>query len=340
LKLKALILISLLAFSTNLIAKESIFVKFGAWVVYWDFNRGYEELRRFGQVFDKTSLFAYEIDSRGFPVRAKELTYSKIKKFVFLAKRKKIEPWLTLVNDVRLKNGRVLLKESFPLKKLFSNKKLTEYQINSIIHILKKYGFKGIDIDFEKIPENLSEKYGNYITKLIYKLKEQKLGCNVIVEPYNGPLPYWGTANLTVMSYNLHWSKTLPGPRSTSKFIKEIVKRVEGDAKGSPGIAIVLKGFLWERNGKVRRVDFSEGENIKINNPGKIKRDEGSKIPFIKFENGDELWYDDVVSLKDKIKTSIKAGYKRIMFWYLGGNPVKFFYLLNSYKKDFKGANK
>lgn len=336
-KLIILFLISGAAiFSKNLIVQESQKFKFGAWIVYWDFERGYEELRRFGQVFDKVSLFAFELDSNACPVMPKELNISRIKKFVSLAKRKKIEPWLTLVNDVRLKTGKVLLKESLPLEKIFSDKNLRQKHIKKIIHILKKYGFSGIDIDFERVPKELSDFYGNYVSELSTKLRENNLGCNIILEPTNGPLPYWGTANLTVMAYNLHNSKTLPGPRSNSELIKKIYERVEGDAKASPGVAIALKGFLWKKNGKFQRIDFDFAEKLKIKNLSKIKRDSDSRVPYIKFDNGDELWYDDVVSLKDKLETAENSGYKRIMFWYLGGNPAKFFYLLNSYKRKRK----
>ncbi len=312
-------------------------IKFGAWIVYWDFQRGYEEFRRFGEVFDKVSLFAYEINSKGFPVRTKELNLSKVRAFVKLAKIKKAEPWLTLVNDLRLKSGRILLKEYFSLKRIFKNQKLRKKQIGEIISILKNFGFKGIDLDFERIPEELSEEYGNYISELSLELKKYGLSLNVILEPYKGPVPYWGTTNLTVMAYNLHGKNTLPGPRSTSSLIKKVFKRVEGDARGKPSVAIALKGFLWTKEGKTKRIDFKEAEDIKMNNIENVERDSDSNVPYIKFANGSELWYDDVVSLRKKIITARKSGYQRIMFWYLGGNPVKFFYLLNSFKVKKRG---
>ena len=321
-----IILISLFLLKGVAIAST---IGLGGWVVYWD-SSGFEEVETHGDLFDRISLFSLELNEKGEAV-IDGLSHRQIIKFIKLSKKKGFSPWITIVNDLRRGKKKTILKDIGILRKIFYNHKIRKKNIDSIIKIMNKFGFKGLDLDFENIKKSEERGYQNYLIELSAALKSENKKLKIIIEPTKGPLPYWGTMNLIVMSYNLHGNFTGPGPRSTPKFIKKLKERVEGDAKGCPSIAIALKGFYWHKNKNIIRYSWKESQ--KYLNSVNLKRERKSRVPYIKDKNGDELWFDDPISLEEKIEAAIKAEYGEIMLWYLGSNDNSLYSLIRKYKK-------
>jgi spore germination protein YaaH len=303
-------------------------IEFGGWVVYWD-NSGFEEIEKFGGLFDRISLFSLELNEKGEAV-VDGLHYKQIRKFINLSKKKRFSPWITIVNDLRRGKRKTILKDHGILRKIFYNHKIRKRNIDSIVKIMNKFGFKGLDLDFENIKNSEEKGYQNYLIELSATLKNHKKKFKVIIEPTKGPIPYWGIMNLIVMSYNLHGNFTGPGPRSTPKFIKKLKDRVDGDAKGKPSVAIALKGFFWQKNKKIIRYSWKDSQ--KYLKSTSLKREGKSKVPYLRDEDGNELWFEDPISLKEKIDAAVKAEFGEIMFWFLGSNDDSLYNLIKEYK--------
>lgn len=302
----------------------------GAWVVYWDGERGLKELWAYGSLFDRVSLFAYELDEEGRPQAAPGLE-KWIPPFLSLAKEKGFSPWVTLVNDMRGPDG-VRLKEAERLRPLLSDPEKMSRHIAEIVSLVEKDGFAGLDLDYEGFTTADRSLLDPLIAGLSRRLAEKGLGFQVVVEPRKDRyLPPHRAAPLVVMGYNLHGPHSGPGPRATPEFLRSLGPRGQGDRLGEPAIALALGGFVWGKDGKVKQMDWAGG--FVLSGQAKEKgRGQGS-VPFARLEDGGVIWYEDEKSLEEKWAAASQT-FKRLMLWRLGGNDERLFRALEKIRKE------
>ncbi|MBF0338203.1 MAG: hypothetical protein HQL05_10255 [Nitrospirae bacterium] len=304
----------------------------GAWLVYWDAKRGMSEIRGHPGLFDRVSMFAYELDDNGVPQPApgvKELYVP----FFDLSREIGFKPWVTVVNDIRHSDGSVKLKDSDLVHRIIKDPKLRSEHVRALAEKVAADGFKGLDLDYESLNAATQDDFRLFVTELAQELKTHSIELNVVVEATRGPLPADKTAAVSVMAYNLHGGHSGPGPRATPTFIEGLIGRVRGDINAEPVLALGIGGFSWLPDGKVKPVEWSK--------PGElasevVSRGRGiiDRVPHIKLRDGSEIWYDDQESLAAKWKAAHKVGYKRLMIWRLGGNDESFFQWLYQCRKN------
>jgi len=301
----------------------------GAWIVYWDGERGIQELEQNGELFDRVSLFAYELDASGNIRHAPHLK-DIMPPFFALSQKKGFSPWVTLVNDLRTPN-RVLLKDSNIVRQLITDPLLLNQHVKNIVQRMKEDGFAGLDLDYEGLDVSDQDNYRAFVSALSAELEHNGLGLNVLVEPRRGPLPARSTVSLTVMGYNLHGPHTGPGPRATARFISSLRKRGVGDRYNAPGIALAVGGFSWGSDGKVRQLDWTEGQRI---TQSAVKNGRGffNNVSFSRQEDGSEIWFEDDISIGEKWGAAYRNGYRKVMIWKLGGNDENLFRILSAYR--------
>jgi spore germination protein len=302
----------------------------GAWVVYWDAERGLKELDEHGTLFNRVSFFAYELDDEGNLRYAPGFEDIKTR-FLALAKKYGFSPWVTLVNDVR-KDDRVSLKDTEIIRMVLDNPMLYKKHIQDIVKRVKEDGFEGLDLDYERLCDSDEEKFRGFVTELAQGLKKDGLGLNVILEPERGPSPSSGSVAVTVMAYNLHGFGSSPGPRSTPHFISKLQERGSGDARGAPDLALAVGGYCWETDGKVKQLDWVSGQRLAASAPKK-GRGVFTSVPYACLENGAEIWFEDAASIREKWVAAYQAGFRNLMIWRLGGNDEHLFKLLSKYKR-------
>lgn len=302
----------------------------GAWVVYWDAERGLQELDEHGTLFNRVSFFAYELDDEG-NLRYAPGFEDKRPRFLDLSKKYGFSPWVTLVNDVREEDG-VSLKDRDIIRMILNNPILYKKHIKDIIKKVKEDGFEGLDLDYERLHNSDEKEFRRFVTELGQELKKNGLGLNVILEPRKGPSPSSGSVAITVMAYNLHGFGSSPGPRSTPHFISKLSKRGSGDARGAPDVALAVGGYCWETDGTIKQVDWVSGQRLAEDAP---QRGRGifTRVPYARLKNGAEIWFEDAESIQKKWEAAYQAGYRNLMIWRLGGNDEHLFQLLVRYKK-------
>ena len=191
----------------------------GAWLVYWDGERGLSELEAQGALFDRVSLFAYELDVNGNPQPAPHFE-ELLPHFFELAKKQGFEPWVTVVNDVQVDGNTVLPKGVQLLKRVLSDPELRRNHAASLAEKVSSDGFVGLDLDYECLTVSDQNNFRNFVSELSQELQRRNLRLNVVLEPQQGPLPFPGTEDLTVMGYYLHGEHNGPGPIATPGFAK------------------------------------------------------------------------------------------------------------------------
>lgn len=297
-----------------------------AWVVYFDAERGMAELAEHGRLFDRVSLFAYELDPDGNPVWAPGADRMLVP-FRDLANEWGFSPWVTVVNDVRLGADSAIVKDSTLIHRLLADQTLRNAHARRLTERVLADGFAGLHLDYERVPEADSMAFRDFVTELRAELDNRGLELEVVVEPVRGPLPEAGSASVAVMAYDLFGAHSGPGPRSTPVFVEEIAPRGAGDGGGAPVLALAVGGFAWDTAGNAHPVDWSRARRL-ADAARRRDRDDSGGVPTARLANGSELWFEDAESLLDKWQTGWDAGFRRLAIWRLGGNDAELFRLL------------
>jgi spore germination protein YaaH len=273
-------------------------------------------------LFHQVSLFAYELDETGNPCPGPGVT-EMIPQFLQLAREKGFQPWVTVVNDVQYSNHKVLKDEQI-LEILLRDPPARLVHVRNLAAMVKKNGFAGLTLDYEGLTNRQAENYRAFVRDLAQELSKDNLGLNVLVEPRRGPLPQSGTVRLTVMAYNLHGPHSGPGPRATPEFIASLGKRGEGDCAGSPAVALAVGGFVWPKEGKVKKVSWNAAFRMAQGAP-EVGRNSPDSCPFARWPNHSEMWFEDPLSLQAKWQAAGQTGFRNLWLWHLGDNDERLF---------------
>ena len=301
-----------------------------AWAVYFDGERGLAELQEHGELFDRVSLFAYELDPDGTPTPAPNMDVM-MAPFFRLAATKGFDPWVTVVNDVRYGADSVLAKDSTLVHELIVDPARRLAHAREIAARVEGDGFKGLHLDYEQVPESDEAHLQAFITTLGDELQQRGLGLEVVVEPVSGPLPAAGRASAVVMAYDLFGTHSGPGPRSTPGFVTELGARARIDSASAAALAIAVGGFAWEPGGEVRALDWLDAQRLAAEAPS--TRRNAADVPSARLSDGTEIWFEDRKSLLAKWQAAWEAGFRRLAIWRLGGNDESMFRMIRDFRR-------
>jgi len=302
-----------------------------AWLVYFDAERGLDEVREHGDLFDRISLFAYELTPDGRPRPAPGVA-QMIPRFLRLAEETGYSPWVTVVNDVRFSRDSAILKDPYLVHDVIANPVRRGAHAIALAEEVESDGFAGLHLDYEQVFESDSLEFRSFVDELRHELERRGLGLEVVVEPSHGPLPHHRSASVSIMGYDLYGSHSGPGPRATPEFVAGLKNRAAGDADGAAGLAIAVGGFAWDPDGGVRTIDWSATDSLE-SEAARSSRAEPSMVPNAEFPDGTEVWFEDPESLRSKWEAASTAGFRRLLLWRLGGNDERLFSFLRDLRR-------
>ncbi len=302
-----------------------------AWTVYFDGERGLAELQEHGELFDRVSLFAYELDPDGTPTPAPNMDVM-MAPFFRLAATKGFDPWVTVVNDIRYGVDSVLAKDSILVHELIVDPARRLAHAREIAARVEGDGFKGLHLDYEQVPESDEAHFQTFITTLGSELQQRGLRLEIVVEPVSGPLPAAGSASVVVMAYDLFGTHSGPGPRSTPTFVTGLSQRAAVDRDSAAALAVAVGGFAWEPGGEVRALDWLDAQRLAAEAPS--TRRNAADVPSAHLSDGREIWFEDRKSLLAKWQAAWEAGFRRLAIWRLGGNDERLFDLIGEFRPD------
>lgn len=291
-----------------------------AWVVYWNLNSD-KEIKTLNKKLKNISYFAVNFNSNNELRMPEELInyYNKTKDY-------KYNKYMTVVNDKLNDDGSYSLKDTNLLKSLLSNPDSRSKHIEEIINLAIKYGFDGIEIDYEQIKNDIKlwDNYILFINELYQKAEKGGLKVRVVLET-NTPfdkLSFAEGPTYVLMCYNLHGGFSEPGGKADPEFIRNSIEKMS-KVPGKKDFAIATGGFNWASNEKTTSVTEAEASNLLKKYNAKVKRDNESQCLFFNYKDEDniehELWYADKITLKSWMKVITEKGYD-ISIWRLGGN--------------------
>jgi hypothetical protein len=299
-----------------------------AWLVYFDAERGLVELRDHGELFDRVSLFAYELDPEGNILPAPGLP-GLVARFHTLARERGFEPWITAVNDVRYGADSAVAKDSTVVHNLLVDRERRSAHVHQLAERVSADGFVGLHLDYEQVPESDSTQFRAFIQELRAALEPRAIGLEVVLEPTRGPMPESSKARVTVMGYDLFGGHSGPGPRSTPQFVSGLSTRARFDADSAAALAIAVGGFVWDSGGEVSSIDWSDAQQL-ADEATSRRRGGLDGVPSARFDDGSELFFEDAESLAGKWRAARASGFRRLAIWRLGGNDDRLFDLLRN----------
>lgn len=298
-------------------------IKTSAWLAYWDLESGEKDLEKLENKLEELSYFGAYFDKSDHMSIPKELTdkHNELKK-----KKGRSLAYLTFVNDKQNSDGSVVLKDTEVLRRLFADDASMDKHIDEIIALTLHGGYKGIEIDYERIwkDEKVSKDFIKFTDKLYAKALKNNLKLRIVLEPST---PFF-TANFStgpeyvVMLYNLYGLHSAPGPKANKEFIQKVIRRMEV-LPGEKSVAFSTGGCIWGDNGKKRFLTEVEAENLAALYGTEPKRDQDSQCIYFEYQDKGvfyQVWYADVATLNYWISIAKEQGVNDISLWRLGGN--------------------
>lgn len=312
-----LIVISIL--TIKILTKKEI-EDISAWVVDWDLERGLTEVALGKESLDSLQVFAAYFNEKDEVFLPENLL--DIDSYI---KERGQEAYLTVVNDVIKENGESMQKDSALVTRLIEDEEARQQHISSLIKLVERTDFTGVELDYEKIGHELWEEYGIFIDKLGKELSKLDKKLRIVLEPSSPieeiqlPQEY----EYVMMAYNLYGYHSGPGPKADQSFIQQLSRKTKKSFKNCR-VAFSLGGFDWAEDGQVRAVTATQIEELLVNIEGERLRDEESDaLSFIyKDELGKkhEVWYADEETIQTWIQTAYSQGVNKFAIWRLGGN--------------------
>lgn len=274
--------------------------KFGAWITYFDEEKGIKDYQQVKNKIDSLSLFQVNYKN-GEPVLHQ-----------FENKIKAKNTYLTFVNDTE-----TIQKDSQLLKQIFND----ESQINKMISLTKSQKCKGIELDFENFwdDKRLIKDYFTFTYRLYSACLKNDLKLRIILEPkalkYSTSEDYIHGPEYVVMLYNLYGKHSGPGAKATDKWIEQIVEKMK-IIPGNRGVAIATGGCVWEKDNTRY---LSEEDCYKLISKEQYMRDSASYD--LTYEGKDTIIYvADIETINHQIELLHKNDMNNIYLWRLGGN--------------------
>ena len=226
------------------------------------------------------------------------------------------------------------------VKRIIHDNKKTDKLINSIVAGLKKYGLKGVNIDFEEINEKSDEYLITFQRKLYTRLHALGYLVSQDVAPFNDDYNYKELAAyndlLFLMAYDLHNSESTPGPIAPSQWVENALdnmsKKVDPD---KIVLCIAAYGYDWPQGCKAENATYEELVTLANENdtlPVFDTTDYNLNFTYEDDENVTHTVYlTDAATDYNTMRTSEDFGVAGVAMWRLGSEDPR---IWNFYNKS------
>ena len=305
--------------------------RLGAWVTYWDFERGQQRLGVAPTLFDDVFFFNFELGSDGRPSAARPTP--GLGPAVAALKARGVGTWMTIVNDTRDAAGKVSLKDAAAIKRMLSDPSARATHRRAIVELATLHGFSGVDVDYENLLVDERDAFTTFIRELRRDLEASRLGLSVTVQPKRqesrstGPgAADWAALcqasdRLQVMLYNLHNARTPPGPVTAPSWFGEVLAFARQQCGNARVVPILKLGAMdWGPKGMKELQHSDVAALLETHKPALNREPEGG-TPFFRYDGSDgahTVYFEDASSIATKIAALERLGYADVVLWSLG----------------------
>lgn len=233
-----------------------------------------------------------------------------------------IEVW-PLIND---------FDKNVDYKQLYSSCSKRKKMIDIIINDAVRYGYDGINIDFENVKPEFSKDFLQFIRELSIRCHENNILLstdNYKKESYNEYYNLKEQASfadyIIIMGYDEHYSGSDAGSVASIKFVEEGIKDITSEIPGEQVInAIPFYTRIWTINGTettCKSAGMQDAADFIKSNGASYSWDEATGQNYCEFSKDGstvKIWLEDDKSLETKMKLYSKYKLAGVAEWKLG----------------------
>jgi spore germination protein YaaH len=307
-------------------------LQLGAWITYWDFDRGVQRLASAPGLFDDVFYFVADLDPQGRPALARPELAQQLP--AALSGRPGSRHWLTVVNDTRpAKGASPTLKDARAVQQLLGDAELRARHRRAIVELASLHGFSGVDVDYENLFVEDKQRFSGFVKELAADLAARQMRLAVTVQPKRGESRSVGPGaadwsalcqacdRVQVMLYNQHSSRTGPGPVATPSWMREVLA-FGGSQCPKDKLVPVLKisGMDWGGGG-MKELQHVDVLALIAANAAVLERESEGQTPYFRYNAPDgahTVYFEDAQSVLKKISVLEELGFQRVVLWNLG----------------------
>lgn len=305
--------------------------RYGAWVTYWDFDRGQQRLASAPALFDDVFFFAFELGPDGHPSAARPTL--PLPAAVSGLRGRGVGAWLTIVNDTRAANGQVTLKDAAAIQRMLADAESRADHRRAIVELATRHGFSGVDVDYENLRVEDRDRFTTFIQELRQDLAAQGLKLSVTVQPKRqesrstGPgAADWAALcrsadRFQVMLYNLHNAQTPPGPVTAPGWFAEVLAFARAQCGESAVVPVLKLGAMdWGPSGMKELQHAEVAGLLEMYGPALTREPEGG-TPSFRYAGSDgphTVYFEDASSVATKVAALEHLGFADVVLWSLG----------------------
>lgn len=244
-------------------------------------------------------------------------------KYVTKAQQLGLEVW-ALVDD---------FSKDVSMKELLSHTSRRDSLSNALIEKALEYKLNGLNIDFEKIPQEAGEDYIQFLRELSVKCRNNGIVLSVdsyvpsaYTEYYNRTEQGKVVDYIVVMAYDEHYAGSeVAGPVSSLGFVSDAVNNILTMVpKDKVIIAIPFYTRLWkETGGEVTSESYAmtPAQQMIDDNGLEAVWDDASGCYYVEYQKDGatyRMWQEESTSIEKKMKVIYDADVAGVAEWKLG----------------------
>ncbi|MNS43188.1 Poly-beta-1,6-N-acetyl-D-glucosamine synthase [compost metagenome] len=212
--------------------------------------------------------------------------------------------------------------------------------INSLVDVLAKYKFQGVNIDFEELDENTDENLIKFQRELYTALHTRHYLVTQDIPPNNTDYNLKSTAATNdyvfVMAYDQHYATSKPGPVGQQKWIESVINDMEAQIPEEKIIlCLAAYGYDWPKDSEGVDVTYQEALTSAAESDGKIKfNSDDYNLSYSYTDDADiehQVYFADAATNFNVMMTAQEEGLAGVSLWRLGSEDPR---VWSFYKKD------
>lgn len=283
-----------------------------------------------GKHLSSIQLFSYRVNSQG------ELIAPKLENEIIAATKQVGSTTLMVLTNIE--EGGFSQEGA---TKILSDEDLQNKVLDECILVMKKKGYRGLDIDFEYLGAENRERYNQFLVKARTRLKPlgyllstalapktSELQVGVLYEGHDYEFQGKTVDFIFFMTYEWGWTKGAPRAVAPLDEVSKVMEYATSVVpKNKIMMGIPLYGYDWKLpfiEGVTRATAISSQQAIVLASRygAKILFDEKAASPYYNYvdETGieHEVWFEDARSIQAKFDLVKSLGIRGFFYWVLG----------------------
>lgn len=304
-----------------------------SWLVYWDTADSRRTLEAQASRLDEIAVFAYHFREDGRLVPANPWVTQVIAELATGQGSQRPRILVSVVNDLVVADGSKRLKDPHGVHEALASPEALAAHRDQLLEIVGEAD--GLELDYENLLASDREAFSALVRSLAEALHAQRKRLSVVVQAKTqdhhrdgaGAMDWEALAahadRIKVMAYHYHHARGSPGPLAPPAWVEQLAGYALTQIPTEKlCMVLTLHGFDWPEGGTAQALDAATALRLAAVSQAESRRDPASVSPYFQYTSPDgvphTVWFEDAVSLREKILFLRRAGVSCVGFWHLG----------------------